>query len=81
MTEPKEAEPRLKASEKRFRLAGGTVKAKSGGQGMGREFVIDLPVTIALNTRPTPRIVYRSEGVMSARHRLWVADDLMEAAD
>lgn len=62
-------------------LHGGTMGVRSGGQGLGREFVIHLPVTMALNIKPTPQIVHRSEGVTSARHRIWVADDPMDAAD
>ena len=62
-------------------MHGGTIQAKSDGEGMGSEFVVRLPVVmdvIDASDRPNGQT---SEVMPSARRRILVVDDNADSAD
>jgi PAS domain S-box-containing protein len=61
-------------------MHGGTVEAHSEGRGKGSEFVIRLPVALAVVTDQTPREV-ASQAPTTPRRRVLVVDDNVDAAE
>ena len=62
-------------------LHGGTIEAKSDGEGMGSEFVVRLPVAMAVVTGPHRLNGQTSEIGSSTLRRILVVDDNVDAAD
>ncbi|MFO0889396.1 MAG: PAS domain-containing protein [Isosphaeraceae bacterium] len=60
-------------------MHGGTVEARSEGQGMGSEFIVRLPVVLSLLQEPGPGDSLAQARSM-ARHRILVVDDNVDAA-
>ena len=62
-------------------MHGGTIEAKSDGEGMGSEFVVRLPVAMPVVVGPD-RLIGETNGVPpSAVRRILVVDDNVDAAD
>ncbi len=61
-------------------MHGGTIEAKSSGEGMGSEFVIRLPMAVSTD-QPTHLTGQNTDVVPSARHRILVVDDNVDAAE
>ena len=62
-------------------LHGGTIDARSEGEGLGSEFVVRLPVAMAFDEVALPATILASEAVPFARLRILVVDDNVDAAD
>ncbi|MDP3231551.1 MAG: PAS domain S-box protein [Myxococcales bacterium] len=62
-------------------LHGGTIVARSGGEGMGSEFVVRLPVVTAVVAGPDRSNGQSSEVVPPTLRRILVVDDNVDAAD
>jgi len=62
-------------------MHGGTIEARSDGEGMGSEFVVRLPVVIPDSIRVTPSKGTAREVVATVRRRILVVDDNTDSAD
>ena len=62
-------------------MHGGTIEARSDGEGMGSEFVVRLPVVMSDLAEPDRPNGQTSEIVPSARRRILVVDDSVDATD
>ena len=62
-------------------MHGGTIEAKSDGEGMGSEFVVRLPVMMDVVAEPDRPNGQTSDVVPSALRRILVVDDNEDAAD
>src|SRR5262249_51175726 len=63
-------------------LHGGTIEARSGGIGMGSEFIIRLPVVdVPAQQAPQERVESGKERRLGATCRILVVDDNRDAAD
>ena len=66
-------------------MHGGTIEAMSDGEGWGSEFVVRLPVAVSSadlsHDKTQPPTVQKNEAVPSARRRILVVDDNLDAAD
>ena len=62
-------------------MHGGTVEARSGGHGLGSEFVVHLPLPLLSPLQPQAPGSEREEAGAPARRRVLVADDNADAAE
>ena len=62
-------------------MHGGTIEARSDGEGMGSEFVVRLPVVMNVVAEPERPHGRTNEFTPSARRRILVVDDNVDSAD
>lgn len=60
-------------------MHGGTIEARSEGEGRGSEFIMRLPVAVAVTQKAEPAVVAPQAG-SSRRRRILVADDNVDSA-
>ena len=62
-------------------MHGGTIEARSDGEGMGSEFVVRLPVVMGVVAKPERPEALTSEVTPSALRRILVVDDNVDSAE
>lgn len=61
-------------------MHGGTIEARSDGEGRGSEFIVRLPVVSLAVSEVEPPVIRESAG-LSSRRRILVADDNVDSAE
>jgi len=70
----------LSLSKGLVEMHGGTIEARSDGEGRGSEFIVRLPMVISAGQKVEPSVVVAPVG-SSSRRRILVADDNVDSAE